>query len=400
MSVNTALHTLVKSPENKLEQIRDFLKIGSNINKRDIDGNTPLHLAALNEKENEQIIEELISAGAQLNIANNIGNTPLHFVVIRRKQREVATLMENGADVNLKDDKGNTALHYAIDNCAALKRFNYRHVCPPNHQHGDYTFVMYLLVWGADVAARNRMKESALMMAVRCNDRNSVKILLQFDASVLQENLKNKMPMHFAFDHPQPNMFIILDLIDKACTKLMINYMVDPIVKHIMDKHEGDSDAQLADAKILVKCKVLVFRNTLLPIGTHYSFLPDLRMFATECLLEVQDMMTKYLNDVESIYSYVMRNILDVHMNFHSDVPHGVFKLLLEDRFPIYHDFILLNYEKSFLEGKLNETGMFVRRQSDEEKIILCPETISSLSSFLSHSDLFHLIKAFSNLNV
>ncbi|GIY60747.1 hypothetical protein CDAR_500781 [Caerostris darwini] len=202
MAVRTVLHNLARSKEDNLTDIQKYLKIGSNVNKRDIDGNRPLHLAALNEKDNLRDVQELINAGANVNATNNYGSTALHFAVIRRKYRVIELFLKCEIDVDIQDDLENSALHFAVDRCAGLQTLDHTHVCAVEHVHSDIWIVRELLSWDADTDLFGRNDETPLMWAVRDNDLEVVRNLVKFGASVTVFNKYMKTPLHFLLDRP------------------------------------------------------------------------------------------------------------------------------------------------------------------------------------------------------
>ena len=73
--VNQAIHDAVV--RGNLEAVESLLKLGSNINQTNQNGNTPLHIALRNGQEN--VIEYLINHGADVEKATPDGQTPLHL---------------------------------------------------------------------------------------------------------------------------------------------------------------------------------------------------------------------------------------------------------------------------------------------------------------------------------
>lgn len=80
-----------------IENVREMIKGGVDVNAPNQQGSTALHIAALNGRLT--LVEELLKNGAQVNITNRWGYTPLQDA-IRNKQKEVKQfLLENGAVV-------------------------------------------------------------------------------------------------------------------------------------------------------------------------------------------------------------------------------------------------------------------------------------------------------------
>ena len=95
-----------------IEQLRDFIAAGVNINTRGKEGNTPLHKAVFSN--NASVIKELIEAGADINARDNDGDTPFHYTVANNGNADVIKKFINaGADIHSKGLDGATPLHEA-----------------------------------------------------------------------------------------------------------------------------------------------------------------------------------------------------------------------------------------------------------------------------------------------
>ena len=88
--------------------IRQHIKAGSDLNKKDDYGSTPLHTAAVFGKTEVALM--LIDAGADINILNADGSTPLHTAAFFCRTEIVRALLEKGAEKNIKNNYGSTAL--------------------------------------------------------------------------------------------------------------------------------------------------------------------------------------------------------------------------------------------------------------------------------------------------
>lgn len=103
------------------EIIEALLKLGANINSKDINGHTALTWAIFQGRI--ETVKVLIENRANLNIRDKRkGYTPLIWAIrlsIGNKNQTmiliVKLLIEEGADFNLTDKKGYNALHYALD---------------------------------------------------------------------------------------------------------------------------------------------------------------------------------------------------------------------------------------------------------------------------------------------
>ncbi|KJV89749.1 ankyrin repeat domain-containing protein [Rickettsia bellii] len=73
---NTPIH--IAAQNGQFEIIKNFQKLGFDINARNADGETVLHILA--RAQNGEMIKELIKLGADINIKNKIGKTALDKV--------------------------------------------------------------------------------------------------------------------------------------------------------------------------------------------------------------------------------------------------------------------------------------------------------------------------------
>ena len=96
-----------------LEDIKNKLKDGTDINITDDKGNTLLHTNAA--KNNLDIIKYILHNKGEVNKQNNDGDTPLTIAGIYGNLRAVKLLIKNGADTDIKNNKGLTPLESVIE---------------------------------------------------------------------------------------------------------------------------------------------------------------------------------------------------------------------------------------------------------------------------------------------
>ncbi|XP_067679343.1 ankyrin repeat domain-containing protein 50-like [Haliotis asinina] len=100
-----------------LQQVRDLVDLGMNIDSRDVDGKTPLMLCALMEPQSWGIgiARHLIENGANLTLRDKAGLNALHYACIYERDELVKVFLHAiDFDLNQTDKHGNTALHYCV----------------------------------------------------------------------------------------------------------------------------------------------------------------------------------------------------------------------------------------------------------------------------------------------
>jgi ankyrin repeat protein len=206
-----------------LQEVRDFLANGADVNAKDVSGLTPLHFSANKETaelliangadvnakdddgvtplhwaETKEIVELLIAGGADVNARGWRNATPLHSAVYGGHKEIVEQLIIEGADMNAKDDDGVTPLHWAA-------------------YWGHKEIVELLIAEGVDVNARDENGETPL------DESNTIEItnlLRKHDGKTGQE-LKALMPrlvqhgrFAFSFDAKEGKVYEVLDSFD------------------------------------------------------------------------------------------------------------------------------------------------------------------------------------------
>lgn len=156
---------LARSAEKgMLDDVRQMLKAGVDVNSRLNDGSTALHWAVL--RDQEQAIATLLVAGADPVVINRNGISPLFLAVQNGNTRIVSMLLDAGADPNTLSESGETILMTAAHT-------------------GTPEVVDMLLASGALVDARDPdFQQTALMIAVREGHSEVIDILLSHGAKV------------------------------------------------------------------------------------------------------------------------------------------------------------------------------------------------------------------------
>ncbi|KAI4543958.1 hypothetical protein MG293_006752 [Ovis ammon polii] len=202
-------------------KVQHVLLFGKNgLNDRGKMKRTALHLACTNG--HSAVVTLLLERKCLLNLSDNENRTVL-MKAIECQEEECATLLlEHGADPNVTDVNGNTILHYAVfcqnislaakllscdaniearnkDTCDVLQRQPHQEL-PPFSQD-DLTplllviherrgqMVEFLLKKEANIHAVDKMKRTALMLAVKYESANVVRLLLQQGADIFSQDV-------------------------------------------------------------------------------------------------------------------------------------------------------------------------------------------------------------------
>lgn len=100
--------------DSALEQIREKVSTGTDINMQDSRGATPLHLAM--KVDSRSLTELLISLGADIKSEDFEGKTPLHWAAAAGANENIDRLLSSYPDMNARDYDGQTPLHDAARN--------------------------------------------------------------------------------------------------------------------------------------------------------------------------------------------------------------------------------------------------------------------------------------------
>ena len=96
-----------------LQEVKDFLAKGADVNAKGRSNVTPLHAAAAGG--HKEIVGLLIAKGADVNAKDKTrGETPLHYAAINGHKELAELLIDSGAEVNAKNVHGTTPLGCTI----------------------------------------------------------------------------------------------------------------------------------------------------------------------------------------------------------------------------------------------------------------------------------------------
>ena len=156
-----------------LEEIKELLKKGADLEAKDGGGRTALIIAA--DWVKLDVVKCLAEHGADLDVKDGVGRTALTKAVIWGQLDVIKCLVELGADLEAKDGNGRTALMMAA-------RFGY------------IKGVKYLVECGADFEAKDKDGRTALDNAKDWKRADCVKFLEEYQKkSLTQKNQDEKM---------------------------------------------------------------------------------------------------------------------------------------------------------------------------------------------------------------
>jgi CubicO group peptidase (beta-lactamase class C family) len=101
----------VAALQGNISAVRQHIKAGSDLNKKDAYGSTPLIIAITFGKT--EVARALIEAGADMEIRDNNGSTPLHLAAFFCRTEIAKALLDNGANKYLRNNSGSTAFDIA-----------------------------------------------------------------------------------------------------------------------------------------------------------------------------------------------------------------------------------------------------------------------------------------------
>jgi len=141
--------------QNRLENLKDFLKGGISINNLDPSGRSSLHYAA--SKGQADITKFLLSNDADINLKDSKGANPFHQAAFSGHVQTLEILLQANADPNVVSKFGRSALHYSCMN-------------------GHVGCVRKLIEWKGDLNLKDGGGQNCLLLA---DDLEVVKLLIE-----------------------------------------------------------------------------------------------------------------------------------------------------------------------------------------------------------------------------
>ena len=200
------------SVKNNVSNVLTLLDLGADVTLTTKNNLSALHVAA--RDAGREIIECLITHNASVNIFNNDKDTPLMVACsVKNNIDNVLKLLKHGADINLTNSRRASALHFAARNAdSEIIECLINHEIPVNLNDGkrntplmwacfvenNIKNVQPLISHGADVHTKNRKKVSALHIAARYADSETVDCLINHSISVNIINDVGDTPLMWA----------------------------------------------------------------------------------------------------------------------------------------------------------------------------------------------------------
>lgn len=188
--VSRPLLTLHKAAAlGRLDDVKQHIQCGSDVNVRDDRGATPLHWAVYNA--HREIVELILSCRPDLNAAALDGVTPL-TLALTNKTLDIAQLLVNcGADIRLARESERTALTRAVG-------------------QGQLEVVRWLLDHGVDVHEPDAKGNVPIHVACGSNNCRAAELLVEYGADVNQLDGKGRAPLRRAIEAEREGLFRFL----------------------------------------------------------------------------------------------------------------------------------------------------------------------------------------------
>ncbi|CAI5734126.1 unnamed protein product [Hyaloperonospora brassicae] len=137
---------------------------------------TPLHWAAISGAV--EAVQVLLKAGSDPNFQDIFGRSPLHWAARVNKPDVVQVLLMNGAAVNLRDYRDHTPL-----------------LCAASSKNVSVDLFECLVQHGADIDDHLPNGDTALHIAMKCEQKGTALALLEVGADVMETNCDGYRPV-------------------------------------------------------------------------------------------------------------------------------------------------------------------------------------------------------------
>ncbi|XP_012144276.1 uncharacterized protein LOC100882592 isoform X1 [Megachile rotundata] len=292
----TTLHFAARGSSSEI--IKFILDHNFNPNIKDINGQNPLHIAAAHDRKN--IVQFFIQkTDLYIDDKDNNGKTPLHIAAENGNKDAVEILLQNNANTNTQDIAGLTPLHSAVKNNhidvvkillqkdvgvnEIMGGFTLLHIAA---ESGHLEIVNYLLSIGANINARNDRDAIPLHLAALNGHLEIVNTLVSNGADVNARVLDGCTPLHYAVENGFKEIVNVL-LKHGANTNVSDNtYLNTPL-------HYATKDGHVGIVKILLK------NNANTNVATVDGVTP-LHFAVQSGHLEIVSVLLEYIVDVNA----------------------------------------------------------------------------------------------------
>ncbi|MFN2394678.1 MAG: ankyrin repeat domain-containing protein [Bacteroidales bacterium] len=193
-----------------LDQTKELIGQGADINVSDYYGSTPLILAATGG--DDDIASYLIENGANVNAADIYGMTALAYAVFFNNQKIVSFLLPEVDDVDQQDNQGFTPLMFASQtkNLSVAEDLITRGANINHKSRSGLTPLMYasafgnfymtdlLLFYGADVSLQANDGSTALHITAYYGHEEVMGLLLEMGADIDRQDSNGNTPLMYA----------------------------------------------------------------------------------------------------------------------------------------------------------------------------------------------------------
>jgi len=223
--------------KGNIEEVKQHLTGGADVNVKGIGGMTPLHRAA--REGHKEVSELLIANSADVNAKDKRGRTPLHRVG-REGRKEVAELLiAKGADVNAKSESGLFRGETPLDEAIKRKRME---VADLLRKHGGKYGSMISAARAGDVEALREFMAAGvdasaigpLSVAASGGHKEFVELLIANGADAAAKNEYGSTPLHNAATKEIAELLIT----NGADINAKINDGSSPLLSAAMNGHK------------------------------------------------------------------------------------------------------------------------------------------------------------------
>jgi len=343
-SADALYDMIVAAAEGDVNEVKNLLLKGLDINTCDFDERTTLHLAS--SQGNAKVVELLLKEGADVHAVDRYGNNALHEAVtnnhvavaemLSRAGAELAyknpaehltkaagqgdldrlnTLIQYGVDINAGDDDGRTSLHLsASEGNLNVVEFLLAHEAEANaRDRWDHTPLDGAVEKGHDLVAaalfarggemNMKTAKSLFMSSARKGDLGTLKLLVEngMDIDALDYDMCSGLHVAAMADQPVAVDFL---LSNKTTVNLLSRWNTSPLDEAIKSK-------SILCAKLLVACGGQTF--------VHHD--PELLAIVNESTMTLADVRRSIAKEVntQSERRREMHKLKQLHMKLVDD---------------------------------------------------------------------------------